>query len=499
MRPTRTSGSRISVASSGGLEPPSRKSVSALLHPKVEIALAALEQMFEMEVTKCKVEMHKWETEMKKGLSKSTNATAKVKMVPSFVTKLPSGQERGNYLALDLGGENLRIVNIKIGEPVRGEPSVEMNSLVYKMTDAVITGPGKKLFGHIAQCMSDFISKNKGLAKRPLPVGFTMVFPCKQSSVKEAELTTWRRGYKATDVIGNDIATMLNTAIAARKDPDMDAQVVAVVSDTVGMMVSGWFSHGRQCRMGLVIGRGSNACYMEKVKNVELIGTDEGEMCINMEWGAFGDDGILADFRNEYDKELDALSNNPGEMIFEKMTSSHHMGKLVCIVLCKLIKEHVLLQGRTPPDWCSNNYVVDSFIFDIENATSVLAVQNFLPDIGIQDANKNDCVVIQRVCKAVSQRSARLCASGLAAIAVRICTNERNTSGGTLLAKEQGKIKCGIDESLYNTPFCEEIKYMVNMLCKDHNIHFEFANAQDGPGKGVALVTALVNNLKTKK
>ncbi|MEQ2164290.1 hypothetical protein GOODEAATRI_005108 [Goodea atripinnis] len=49
---------------------------------------------------------------------------------------------------------------------------------------------------------------------------------------------------------------------------------------------------------------GSNACYMEEMKNIEMVDGDEGRMCVNMEWGAFGDNGCLDDFRTEYDRTL---------------------------------------------------------------------------------------------------------------------------------------------------------------------------------------------------
>lgn len=52
------------------------------------------------------------------------------------------------------------------------------------------------------------------------------------------------------------------------------------------------------CNIGVIVGTGSNACYMEKIENIrklEKTETDDShtelEMCVNTEWGAFGDDG----------------------------------------------------------------------------------------------------------------------------------------------------------------------------------------------------------------
>lgn len=51
---------------------------------------------------------------------------------------------------------------------------------------------------------------------------------------------------------------------------------------------------------------------MEEMRNVELVDGEEGRMCVNMEWGAFGDNGCLDDFRTEFDVAVDELSLNPG-------------------------------------------------------------------------------------------------------------------------------------------------------------------------------------------
>ncbi len=49
-----------------------------------------------------------------RGLSKKTHAEATVKCFPTYVRELPSGTERGKFLALDLGGTNFRVVLIEI-------------------------------------------------------------------------------------------------------------------------------------------------------------------------------------------------------------------------------------------------------------------------------------------------------------------------------------------------------------------------------------------------
>ena len=44
------------------------------------------------------------------GLGRDTNPSSNIKSYITYVSQLPSGQESGQYLALDLGGTNFRVL-----------------------------------------------------------------------------------------------------------------------------------------------------------------------------------------------------------------------------------------------------------------------------------------------------------------------------------------------------------------------------------------------------
>lgn len=52
---------------------------------------------------------------------------------------------------------------------------------------------------------------------------------------------------------------------------------------------------------------------MEEMRNIEIVEGQEGRMCVNMEWGAFGDNGCLDDIRTQYDQAVDENSLNEGK------------------------------------------------------------------------------------------------------------------------------------------------------------------------------------------
>ena len=118
---------------------------------------------------------------------------------------------------------------------------------------------------------------------------------------------------------------------SARNPKQHTVQVVAILNDTTGCLMSTAWREPK-CRIGLILGTGTNACYLEDIDNVELWDGDSGDprhVIINTEWGGFGDNGELDFIRTKWDLSVDEGSLNPGAQIFEKMISGMYMGELV--------------------------------------------------------------------------------------------------------------------------------------------------------------------------
>lgn len=70
------------------------------------------------------------------------------------------------------------------------------------------------------------------------------------------------------------------------------------------------------CRIGVIVGTGSNACYVERIENIEnYSGPATSQMIINIEWGALGDSGTLEFIRTSYDRYIDENSINRGKQM----------------------------------------------------------------------------------------------------------------------------------------------------------------------------------------
>ncbi|KAG9330692.1 hypothetical protein JZ751_022408 [Albula glossodonta] len=357
-----------------------------------------------------------------------------------------------------------------------------MESQVYETPEDIIHGSGTRLFDHVAECLGDFMEK-QNIKDKKLPVGFTFSFPCAQSKLDEAVLLTWTKRFKTSGVEGMDVVKLLNKAI--KKRGDYDADIMAVVNDTVGTMMTCGFDDQR-CEVGIIIGTGTNACYMEELRHIDLVEGDEGRMCINTEWGAFGDDGSLEDIRTEFDREIDRGSLNPGKQLFEKMVSGMYMGELVRLILVKMAKEGLLFEGRITPELLTKGKFETKHVSAIEKSKEGLSkAKDILTRLGVEPAHE-DCVAVQHVCTIVSFRSANLVAATLGGILTRLKDNK---------GVPRLRTTVGIDGSLYkmHPQYARRLHKTVRRLVPESDVRFLLS--ESGSGKGAAMVTAVAYRL----
>ena len=72
-----------------------------------------------------------------------------------------------------------------------------------------------------------------------------------------------KKGYRS--LIGKDVVQLLKHAIDARGD--IKVEVAAILNDTTGCLMSCAWKNPK-CRIGLIIGTGTNACYLEDIDQV---------------------------------------------------------------------------------------------------------------------------------------------------------------------------------------------------------------------------------------
>ncbi|XP_052496026.1 hexokinase HKDC1 [Budorcas taxicolor] len=429
--------------------------------------------------------MARFQAEMQKGLGKDTNPTASVKMLPTFVRAIPDGSENGEFLSLDLGGSKFRVLKVQVSE--EGKRHVQMESQFYPTPNEIIRGNGTELFEYVADCLADFM-KTKELTQKKLPLGLTFSFPCKQTKLEEGILLSWTKKFKARGVQGTDVVSSLTNAMK-RHQQDLDVDILALVNDTVGTMMTCAYDDP-YCEVGVIIGTGTNACYMEDMSNIDLVEGDEGRMCINTEWGAFGDDGALEDIRTEFDRELDLGSLNPGKQLFEKMISGLYLGELVRLILLKMAKAGLLFGGEKSSALHIKGKIETRHVAAMERYKEGPAnTREILTDLGLEPSDA-DCIAVQRVCTIVSFRSANLCAAALAAILTRLRENKKLVRLRTTV---------GMDGTLYkiHPQYPKRLHKVVRKLVPNCDVRFLLS--ESGSTKGAAMVTAVASRVQAQR
>ncbi|XP_076257523.1 hexokinase A isoform X2 [Rhynchophorus ferrugineus] len=413
-----------------------------------------------------------------RGLKKATHEKSIVKCFPTYVQDLPDGTETGKFLALDLGGTNFRVLLIELS----GE-HFEMKSKIFAIPQHIMLGSGEQLFDHIAECLAIFV-KEEQVQHETLPLGFTFSFPLSQKGLTKGILQRWTKGFNCSNVVGNDVVQMLNEAIERRGDVQID--VMAVLNDSTGTLMScAWLN--RNCRIGIIIGTGSNGCYVEKQENAELfndVDMGSGKVIINMENGAFGDDGCIDFIRTEYDREVDKHSINPGKQVQEKMISGMYMGELVRLVLEKFTKEGLLFGGKGSDLLFERGRFYTKYVSEIESDEPGIFTnqREILEELGLKHATEQDYVNVRFICECVSRRAAHLASTTIV----------------TLLHKmDEKKVTIGVDGSVYryHPHFHNLMTEKIGELC-DPSIQFDLMLSEDGSGRGAALVAAVAARQK---
>ncbi|KAI8884041.1 hypothetical protein K501DRAFT_285047 [Backusella circina FSU 941] len=429
---------------------------------------------------------------MDKGLAREG---ATIAMIPSYVEGRLTGKEEGNFLALDLGGTNLRVVLVTL----LGQGKFKTVSSKSRVSEELKTGPMRNLCDYIAECVDTFLTE-QGLEDQEteLNLGYTFSFPVLQTKINRGILSTWTKGFACTGAVGKDPVLLLQDALLRKHVP---VKVSALVNDTVGTLLSNAYNKPNTLA-GLILGTGSNGAYIEKMSNIgKWKGgkTTSDEMIINMEFGAFDNERMMLPL-TRFDNKLDRESINPHAQIYEKLISGMYLGEITRNVLTDMIDRELLLKRdvHTSIAWSkevSRHWSFETaFMSNIESDdTAELTHTKEILDtnLNLSDVTTTEAKFIKKICELVGKRAARLAATSISAI-VQHCG--------------VGPDGCdiGIDGSLYEFyPSFElrmyealkELNPEINNLEKTIRLGL----ARDGSGVGAALTACVAARMEESK
>jgi len=465
----------------------SRKGSMADMPKDLLQEIKRLEEMFIIDTSKLKAITDHFIAELAKGLSVEGGS---IPMNPTWVMGYPTGHEQGTFLALDMGGTNLRVCEINLPE-ARGEFDIIQSK--YRMPEELKTGTADELWGYIADCLQQFIEyHHEGEKLDKLPLGFTFSYPASQEYIDHGILQRWTKGFDIDGVEGKDVVPPFEAALQDRGVP---IKLTALINDTTGTLIASNYTD-QEMRIGCIFGTGCNAAYMENARDVPKLADwkldPDQEIAINCEWGAFDNENKILP-RTKYDIIIDKDSPRPGQQAFEKMIAGLYLGELFRLVLVDLHEQpHVQIFQGQDIGALKKPYSLDaSFLSDIENDPYENLQEthdNFLSKLKIE-TTKPELELIRRLTELIGTRSARLSACGVAAICKK---------------KNLKTCHVGADGSVFNkyphfkARGAQALKEILDWTASRDGRPLgkgadpvEILPAEDGSGVGAALIAAL--------
>jgi hexokinase len=299
--------------------------------PSLAAQIERLEELFTIETPKLKEITDHFVHELTRGLSVEGGT---IPMNPTWCMSFPTGYETGTFLALDMGGTNLRVCEITLTEQ---KSEFDIIQSKYRMPEELKTGDADELWDYIADCLHQFIETHHGDNEKleKLPLGFTFSYPATQDYIDSGVLQRWTKGFDIDGVEGQNVVPMFEAALKRRGVP---IKLAALINDTTGTLIASAYTDTKM-KIGCIFGTGCNAAYMEDCGSIPKLAhmnlPPDTPMAINCEWGAFDNEHKVLPI-TPYDKTIDELSPRPGQQAFEKMIAGLYLGELFRLVMVDL-------------------------------------------------------------------------------------------------------------------------------------------------------------------
>ncbi|EAZ03118.1 hypothetical protein OsI_25263 [Oryza sativa Indica Group] len=421
---------------------------------------------------------------MRAGLA--DDGAGELKMIPSHVYSLPTGNETGLFYALDLGGTNFRVLRVQLGGKDKRIIDTEFEQV--SIPREIMHGITEDLFDFIASGLSRFVATEGDKFHLPQgrkrELGFTFSFPVNQTSIDSGILIKWTKGFAVSGTAGKDVVACLN---AAMERQGLDMRVSALVNDTVGTLAGARYWDD-DVMVAVILGTGTNACYIQRteaIPKLQHLKLETGDTIINTEWGAFSDGLPLT----EFDREMDDESINPGEQIFEKTISGMYLGEIVRRVLVKMAEVSDLF-GHSFPKKLAEPFVLRTphlCAMQQDTSDNLGEVESILSDvIGVSQASLLARRVTVEVSDCIIRRGGRLAGAGI----VGILEKMENDSRGHIFGR---RTVVAMDGGLYEK-YPQYRRYMkeavAELLGPERSNRIAIEHTKDGSGIGAALLAA---------
>lgn len=399
-------------------------------------------------------------------------------MIPSYVSGIPKGTEKGVFLAIDLGGTNFRVCSVTLN----GDSTFDIIQSKKPIPDSLMKSTSAEFISHLGDRIQEFIEthccdtmQHEG-GSDILKMGYTFSFPVNQTSINRGTLIRWTKGYDIKDMVGKDIVIVLQEELDRRNLP---IHIAVLLNDTVGTLMSRAYTKpetsGGQTLIGCIFGTGTNGAYSEKVRKIKKFTgeTTEKIMVINTEWGSFDNDLTILP-NTKYDKQVNINSPNPDFHLFEKRVSGMYLGELLRLCMADLG-----FQSEEIANPWSFDTMVPSVIDGDEDPKLEKTGKMLAEYVGLSTTSLEERKAVRILSKAIGRRSAHLSAIPCAGLILHTKALEKFPS-----------LDIGGDGSVIEFyPNFQKMMHeaLAEALGKEGDSKITIGIAKDGSGVGAAL------------
>ncbi|KAI0965077.1 glucokinase glkA [Xylaria arbuscula] len=356
--------------------------------------------------------------ELNLGLNKMTTSVCQI---PTYVTQVATGREKGIALGVDLGGTNFHVCSVELN----GDSTFHvLQSQIRVPRNIKVSETSKELFAFMGQRIKLFLEQHQlSLGSTDLDhnhpffaLGFSFSFPAHQTGINSGILLHWTKGYNIPEVVNQDLPV----------------KVTAIVNDALGTIVSRAYTlplpHTRPT-IGAIFGTGTNGVYLQNLSGIKkavdgVVDQSTGAMFMSTEWGSF-DNKLSVLPVNRFDVELNTHIVNPGDQMFEKRTSGMFLGELLRLAVLELYhdehlglfrrcRESVLNVGPGVGLW--HRWSVDASILSTAEADDSDTLDTLRRKISstfgiaLEIIGSEDALAVKFLVNAIGRRGARLVA-----------------------------------------------------------------------------------------
>lgn len=180
-------------------------------------------------------------------------------MLPSYNDKLPTGREKGTYLALDVGGSTFRIALVQLNGRQPGAKNMRIITMKsYKINEKVRQRSGTDFFEWMAEKIQQALADpqlHNSTCTQSYPMGLSWSFPVEQTSIRSANLLDMGKGFRATEgLLGQDLSELIMAPCRRRNLP---VHMDSIINDSSATLLSRAYEDP-STRFAVILGTGFN-------------------------------------------------------------------------------------------------------------------------------------------------------------------------------------------------------------------------------------------------